>query len=70
MTSEAQKRAIAKWQNENMKVLSCKVKKDKAEELRVYAENQGLTINKFATLAINYCYMKLHRKSCNTTKCL
>lgn len=55
MPSEAKKKAIAKWQSENMKVLSCKVKKDKAEELRVYAENQGLTINKFATLAMEYC---------------
>lgn len=55
MTSEAQKRAIAKWQSENMKVLSCKIRKEKAEEIRIYAEKQGLTINKFATLAMEYC---------------
>ena len=55
MTSEAQKRATAKWDKENMKVFSCKIRKEKAEKLRIYAEKQGLTINKFATLAMEYC---------------
>lgn len=27
----------------------------KAEELRIYAEKQGLTINKFAKLTMGYC---------------
>ena len=55
MTSEAQKRATAKWDKENMKVFSCKIRKEKAEELRIYAEKQELTINKFAILAMEYC---------------
>lgn len=55
MPSEAQKKAAAKWDKENMKVFCCKIRKQKAEELRIYAENQGLTINKFATLAMEYC---------------
>ena len=55
MASEAQKRAALKWDKENMKVFSCKMKKDKAEELRIYAEKQGLTINSFASLSMEYC---------------
>ena len=29
--------------------------KEKAEELRIYAELQGLTISKFASLSMQYC---------------
>ena len=37
-----------------MIVFCCKICKEKAEELRIYAEKQGLTINKFAKLAMEY----------------
>lgn len=55
MRSEAQKRADKKWRNENMKNVSFTYRKEKAEELRIYAENQGLTLANFARLACQYC---------------
>ena len=33
----------------------CRLTKIKADELRIYAESQGLTISKFASLAMQYC---------------
>ena len=38
-----------------MKTIGCRLTKEKAEELRIYAESQGLTISKFASLAMQYC---------------
>ena len=55
MRSEAQKRADKKWRNENMKNVSFTYRKEKAEELRIYAENQGLTLANFARLSCQYC---------------
>ena len=55
MRSEAQKRADKKWRNENMKNVSCTMRKEKAQEMRNYAENNGLTLANFARLAMQYC---------------
>lgn len=55
MRSEAQKRADKKWRNEHLKVVSFTYRKEKAEELRIYAEKQGLTLANFARLACQYC---------------
>ena len=38
-----------------MKTIGCRLTKIKADELRIYAESQGLTISKFASLAMQYC---------------
>lgn len=55
MKSEAKKKADKKWNSENMKTVSFTYRKEKAEELRIYAENQGLTLANFARLACQYC---------------
>lgn len=55
MRSEAKKKANKKWNSENIKNVSFTYRKEKAEELRIYAENQGLTLANFARLACQYC---------------
>lgn len=44
-TSEAQKRASAKYQKENIASLACRVKKDQAEKFKDYCRQQGKTSN-------------------------
>ena len=55
MLSEKKKASNAKWNKENTQLLACRIKNDLADELRIYAESQGLTISKFASLAMQYC---------------
>lgn len=55
MRSEAQKRADKKWRSENLRTVSFTYRKEKAEDLRIYAESQGLTLANFARLACQYC---------------
>lgn len=43
--SEAQKRASAKYQKENIASLACRVKKDQAEKFKDYCKQQGKTSN-------------------------
>ena len=43
--SEAQKKATAKWQAENMTSISLKVRKDFADEFKRIAEANGTTRN-------------------------
>lgn len=43
--SEAQKRASAKYQKENVASLACRVKKDQAEKFKDYCRRQGKTSN-------------------------
>ena len=43
--SEAQKRASAKYQKENIASLACRVKKDQAEKFKDYCKGQGKTSN-------------------------
>lgn len=43
--SDAQKKASAKYQKENIASLACRVKKAQAEKFKVYCESQGKTSN-------------------------
>lgn len=43
--SEAQKKASAKYQKENIASLACRVRKDQAEKFKVYCAEQGKTAN-------------------------
>lgn len=49
MLSEKKKASNAKWNKENTQLLACRIKNDLADELRIYANSQGLTIS-------NYCF--------------
>lgn len=55
MITESRKKANKKWDKENMITLSCKVRKELAENLRKYADSQGLTIGVYARHAMEYC---------------
>ena len=55
MITESRKKANKKWDKENMITLSCKVRKELAENLRKYADSQGLTIGVYARSAMEYC---------------
>lgn len=55
MRSEAQKRADRKYAKEHLTVVSCKLRKEEADDLRSYAESHGLTLANFARLALRYC---------------
>lgn len=43
--SEAQKRAAAKWNKENLRTLGCSVGKDTAKAFKAKCHAQGLTVN-------------------------
>lgn len=43
--SEAQKKASAKYQKENIASLACRVKKEQAEKFKTYCESIGKTSN-------------------------
>lgn len=43
--SNAQKKASAKYQKENIASLACRVKKEQAEKFKAYCEEQGKTSN-------------------------
>ena len=45
MVSDAQKKASAKWDKENMVVLACKVKRKTAEKFKAACAAQGTTSN-------------------------
>ena len=66
MTTEARKRANKKWNSENMATVACTMRKEKAQEMRNYAENNGLTLANFARLAMQYC--KNHEIDLKTEK--
>lgn len=55
MITEKKKISNKKWNDAHMKTIGCRLTKIKADELRSYAESQGLTISKFASLAMQYC---------------
>lgn len=44
-SSEAQKRASAKYHRENIASLACRVRKEQAEKFKAYCEAQGKTSN-------------------------
>lgn len=43
--TEAQKKASAKYQKENIASLACRVKKEQAEKFKAYCAEQGKTSN-------------------------
>ena len=43
--SEARKKANAKWDAANMATIACKLRKDKADAFRLYAQQHGTTPN-------------------------
>ena len=43
--TEAQKKASAKYQNENIASLACRVKKHQAEQFKQYCASKGKTTN-------------------------
>ena len=45
MPTEAQKKAAAKYQKENIASLACRVKKEQAEQFKAYCESKGKTSN-------------------------
>lgn len=51
--SEARKRANEKWNKENMTTLSCKVRKEYAENVRKSALEHGLTVNSIFKAALD-----------------
>lgn len=55
MITEKKKISNKKWNDAHMKTIGCRLTKIKADELRSYADSQGLTISKFASLAMQYC---------------
>lgn len=44
-SSEAQKKASAKYHRENIASLACRVRKEQAEKFKAYCEAQGKTSN-------------------------
>lgn len=44
-TSEAQKKAAARYHKENIASLACRVKKDQAERFKAYCDESGKTVN-------------------------
>lgn len=60
--SQAQKKANAKWDKENMTTLGCKVKKSEATQFKEYAKQQGTTAN---SLLKNYVLSSIKKKEDN-----
>lgn len=57
-TSEAQKKASAKYQKENIASLACRVKKEQAERFKGYCEAQGKTSNAILREYVLACIAK------------
>ncbi len=57
--SQAQKKANAKWDKENMTTLGCKVKKSEAIQFKEYAKRQGTTAN---SLLKNYVLSSIKKR--------
>ena len=53
--SDAQKKASAKYQKENIASLACRVKKEQAEKFKEYCAEQGKTSNSVLREYVLYC---------------
>lgn len=62
MVSNAQKKASAKWDKENMVVLACKVKREMAEQFKTACAEQGTTSNAVLQQAVK-AYLEKHPAS-------
>lgn len=65
MVTEAQKKASAKWDKENMVVLACKVKRETAEQFKAACAAQGTTSNAVLQQAVK-AYLEEHPEQPNT----
>ena len=59
MVSDAQKKASAKWDKENMVVLACKVKRETAEQFKAACAAHGTTSNAVLQQAVK-AYLEEH----------
>lgn len=53
--SEARRKANAKWDKENLTIIGCRLRKEKAEEFKQYAKNHNTTPNALLKEFINDC---------------
>ena len=60
MVSEVQRKARNKWDSNNMSVLGCKVRKEKAEAFKAACRDAGTTPNAVFTAAMDQ-FMLEHR---------
>ena len=60
MVSETKRRNNARWDAENMKLVSAKIKKDKAEEFKRLCEENGDTMNQVLQAAVDE-YIRTHK---------
>lgn len=51
--SEAKRRANNKWNNENMTILACKVRKTYAEQVKSMAAEAGTSVNAVISAAVD-----------------
>lgn len=65
MVTEAQKKASAKWDKENMVVLACKVKRETAEQFKAACAAQGTTSNAVLQQAVK-SYLEEHPEQKHT----
>lgn len=63
MPSEKQKRARNKWDAENMTVLGCKVRRDKAERFKLLCKRNGTSPNAVFLAAMER-FIEEHKDSC------
>ena len=61
MVSNAQKKASAKWDKENMTSLACRVKKDYAEKFKATCAEAGTTPNSVLKQAVEE-FLQAHTK--------
>lgn len=61
-TSEAQKRAAAKWDKENVTTLGCKVKRAEATAFKEYSAKRGKTSNTVLKEYVIKCISKDNEK--------
>lgn len=65
MVSDAQKKASAKWDKENMVVLACKVKRETAEQFKAACAARGTTSNAVLQQAVK-AYLEEHPEQKHT----
>jgi len=63
MPSEKQKRARNKWDAENMTVLGCKFRRDKAERFKLLCKRNGTSPNAVFLAAMER-FIEEHKDSC------
>ncbi len=60
--SEAQKRASAKWDKENTKIVSCKIKTKEHAAFKAYAEQHGKTVSGMLLSYIRDCIAEMEQQ--------